>query len=40
MGLEGSEELFKTFTGYARLMGRSDEQIQRALTAAIVADGL
>ncbi|MGS3894196.1 tape measure protein [Escherichia coli] len=33
MGLEGSEELFKNLTGYARLMGRSDEQIQRALTA-------
>ncbi|MBW7575578.1 tape measure protein, partial [Escherichia coli] len=31
--LEGSEELFKNLTGYARLMGRSDEQIQRALTA-------
>ncbi|WP_105175680.1 hypothetical protein, partial [Escherichia albertii] len=25
--LEGSEELFKNLTGYARLMGRSDEQI-------------
>lgn len=33
MGLEGSEELFKNLTGYARLMCRSDEQIQRALTA-------
>ncbi|MBB9023602.1 tape measure protein [Escherichia coli] len=33
MGLEGSEELFKNLTGYARLMGRSDERIQRALTA-------
>lgn len=33
MGLEGSEELFRSLTGYARLMGRSDEQIQRALTA-------
>nr|HBA6497686.1 tape measure protein [Escherichia coli] len=33
MGLEGSEELFKNLTGYARLMGCSDEQIQRALTA-------
>lgn len=33
MGLEGSKELFKNLTGYARLMGRSDEQIQRALTA-------
>ncbi|HGC2531329.1 TPA: tape measure protein, partial [Escherichia coli] len=33
LGLEGSEELFKNLTGYARLMGRSDEQIQRALTA-------
>ncbi|EFI0858484.1 tape measure protein [Escherichia coli] len=33
MGLEGSEELFKSLTGYSRLMGRSDEQIQRALTA-------
>ncbi|MFI3382399.1 tape measure protein [Escherichia albertii] len=33
MGLEGAEELFKNLTGYARLMGRSDEQIQRALTA-------
>ncbi|HHL9075809.1 TPA: tape measure protein [Escherichia coli] len=33
MGLEGSEELFKNLTGYACLMGRSDEQIQRALTA-------
>ncbi len=33
IGLEGSEELFKNLTGYARLMGRSDEQIQRALTA-------
>ncbi|HCN9790840.1 TPA: tape measure protein [Escherichia coli] len=33
MGLEGSGELFKNLTGYARLMGRSDEQIQRALTA-------
>ncbi|EFD5296763.1 tape measure protein [Escherichia coli] len=33
MGLEGSEELFKNLTGYARLMGRSDEQIKRALTA-------
>ncbi|MCX3189990.1 tape measure protein [Escherichia coli] len=33
MGLEGSEELFKNLTGFARLMGRSDEQIQRALTA-------
>ncbi|EMV4051307.1 TPA: tape measure protein [Escherichia coli] len=33
MGLEGSEELFENLTGYARLMGRSDEQIQRALTA-------
>ncbi|EOB2495519.1 tape measure protein [Shigella sonnei] len=35
MGLEGSEELFKNLTGYARLMGRSDEQIQRALTAVL-----
>lgn len=33
MGLEGSQELFKNLTGYSRLMGRSDEQIQRALTA-------
>ncbi|HIA3012855.1 TPA: tape measure protein, partial [Escherichia coli] len=33
MGLEGSEELFRNLTGYSRLMGRSDEQIQRALTA-------
>ncbi|EMN1955911.1 tape measure protein [Citrobacter koseri] len=33
MGLEGSEELFKNLTGYARLMGRSDEEIKRALTA-------
>ncbi|HGX4623692.1 TPA: tape measure protein [Escherichia coli] len=33
MGLEGAGELFKNLTGYARLMGRSDEQIQRALTA-------
>ncbi len=33
MGLEGSQELFKNLTGFARLMGRSDEQIQRALTA-------
>ncbi|HAW1774333.1 TPA: tape measure protein [Escherichia coli] len=33
MGLEGAEELFKSLIGYARLMGRSDEQIQRALTA-------
>ncbi|MFX0712843.1 tape measure protein [Escherichia coli] len=33
MGLEGAEELFKNLTGYSRLMGRSDEQIQRALTA-------
>ncbi|WP_416045441.1 tape measure protein [Escherichia coli] len=33
MGLEGSEELFRNMIGYSRLMGRSDEQIQRALTA-------
>lgn len=33
MGLEGSEELFKNLTGYARLMGRSDEEIKRVLTA-------
>ncbi|HIB8366235.1 TPA: tape measure protein [Escherichia coli] len=33
MGLEGAEELFRNLTGYSRLMGRSDEQIQRALTA-------
>ncbi len=33
VGLEGSGELFKNLTGYARLMGCSDEQIQRALTA-------
>ncbi|WP_370602273.1 tape measure protein [Citrobacter cronae] len=33
MGLEGSEELFKSLAGYARLMGRSDEEIKRALTA-------
>lgn len=33
MGLEGSEELFKNMIGYARLMGRSEEEIKRALTA-------
>lgn len=33
MGIQGSEELFKNMIGYARLMGRSDEEIKRALTA-------
>ncbi|EKT6241988.1 tape measure protein [Escherichia coli] len=33
MGIQGSEELFRNMVGYSRLMGRSDEQIQRALTA-------
>ncbi|MEC9995664.1 tape measure protein [Escherichia coli] len=33
MGLEGSEELFKNMIGYSRLMGRSEEEIKRALTA-------
>ncbi|EEU5224871.1 tape measure protein [Escherichia coli] len=33
MGLEGSEELFRNMVGYSRLMGRSEEEIKRALTA-------
>ncbi|EFI1547257.1 TPA: tape measure protein [Escherichia coli] len=33
MGLEGSEELFRNMIGYSRLMGRSEEEIKRALTA-------
>ena len=33
MGIQGSEELFKSMIGYARLMGRSEEEIKRALTA-------
>ena len=33
MGIQGSEELFKNMIGYARLMGRSEEEIRRALTA-------
>lgn len=33
MGIQGSEELFKNMIGYARLMGRSEEEIKRALTA-------
>ncbi|EPZ1613935.1 tape measure protein [Escherichia coli] len=33
MGIQGSEELFRNMVGYARLMGRSEEEIKRALTA-------
>ncbi|HCJ8623518.1 TPA: tape measure protein [Escherichia coli] len=33
MGIQGSEELFRSMIGYARLMGRSEEEIKRALTA-------
>lgn len=33
MGLEGAEELFRNMIGYSRLMGRSEEEIKRALTA-------
>lgn len=33
MGIQGSEELFKNMIGYARLMGRSEEEVKRALTA-------
>ncbi|WP_149994565.1 tape measure protein [Escherichia albertii] len=33
MGIQGSEELFKNMIGYARLMGRNEEEIKRALTA-------
>ncbi|HAI5215275.1 TPA: tape measure protein [Escherichia coli] len=33
MGIQGSEELFRNMIGYARLMGRSEEEIKRALTA-------
>lgn len=33
MGIQGSEELFKSMVGYSRLMGRSEEEIKRALTA-------
>lgn len=33
MGIQGSEELFKNMIGYSRLMGRSEEEIKRALTA-------
>ncbi|EPH2798310.1 tape measure protein [Escherichia coli] len=33
MGIQGSEELFKSMIGYSRLMGRSEEEIKRALTA-------
>lgn len=33
MGIQGSEELFKNMIGYARLMGRSEEEIKRALIA-------
>lgn len=33
MGILGSEELFKNMIGYARLMGRNEEEIKRALTA-------
>ncbi|HAH9883067.1 TPA: tape measure protein [Escherichia coli] len=33
MGIQGSEELFKNMVGYSRLMGRSEEEIKRALTA-------
>ncbi|HHN5820947.1 tape measure protein [Escherichia coli] len=33
MGIQGSEELFRSMLGYSRLMGRSEEEIKRALTA-------
>ncbi|HBV0422245.1 TPA: tape measure protein [Escherichia coli] len=33
MGIQGSEELFRNTIGYSRLMGRSEEEIKRALTA-------
>ncbi|ENR8453198.1 tape measure protein [Escherichia coli] len=33
MGIQGSEELFRNMIGYSRLMGRSEEEIKRALTA-------
>ncbi|EIB9610040.1 tape measure protein [Escherichia coli] len=33
MGIQGSEELFRSMVGYSRLMGRSEEEIKRALTA-------
>lgn len=33
MGIQGSEELFRNMVGYSRLMGRSEEEIKRALTA-------
>lgn len=33
MGIQGSEELFRSMIGYSRLMGRSEEEIKRALTA-------
>ncbi|EKY6588417.1 tape measure protein [Escherichia coli] len=33
MGIQGSEKLFENMIGYSRLMGRSEEEIKRALTA-------
>ncbi|EON1558662.1 tape measure protein, partial [Escherichia coli] len=33
MGIQGSEELFRNMIGYSRLMGRSEGEIKRALTA-------
>ncbi|WP_161983349.1 tape measure protein [Escherichia albertii] len=33
MGIQGSEELFRSMIGYSRLMGRGEEEIKRALTA-------
>ncbi|HBH5165937.1 TPA: tape measure protein, partial [Escherichia coli] len=33
MGIQGSEALFRNMIGYSRLMGRSEEEIKRALTA-------
>ncbi|ENW9202107.1 TPA: tape measure protein, partial [Shigella flexneri] len=33
LGIQGSEELFRNMIGYSRLMGRSEEEIKRALTA-------
>ncbi|EEY1413403.1 tape measure protein [Escherichia coli] len=33
MGIQGSEKLFRNMIGYSRLMGRSEEEIKRALTA-------
>ncbi|EEY5135177.1 tape measure protein [Escherichia coli] len=39
MGIQGSEELFRNMIGYSRLMGRSEEEIKRALTALLQMAG-